>query len=348
MRHFLNFAAAALAAVLLSPGVRAQEAIRTIEVGLLSTTHVIFMSDLTYVDVSKTELVSARVVDASKNILALKARTEFALQTTISALEANGTMHTFYVRFNSTPERLLIDTRTQETSGVAQVNTQIRPEQAPSYAASSPSPQAGSAPAASAYQAGQYRQEAPQASGSSGKKGRRGKDRAGDGGASAAPQGGLSVTTGQSSNFGRSNAPTLEEVMRMERGMFHVVDKVYNVEASIVNIFSYSDVMYIVISLENKSDIGYEAGDAQFTIENRKVSSKTLSTDKTVWTKSSFGTLSCAPNSKTMLGYTIPKQTLQKNEVLKVYIYEKGGTRNLFLSLSDKDVNYASAPGAVR
>ena len=99
----------------------------------------------------------------------------------------------------------------------------------------------------------------------------------------------------------------------------------------------------VVISIENKSDIGYEAGDAQFTVENRR-NRKQLATDKSVWPKSSYGSLSCAPNSRTMVGYTLPKQTLQKNEVLKIYIYEKGGTRNLFLTLSDKDVNYAVSP----
>ena len=74
------------------------------------------------------------------------------------------------------------------------------------------------------------------------------------------------------------------------------------------------------------------------------MSSKTLTTDKSIWPKSSFGSLSCPPNSTAYIGYTIPKLTLQKNEVLKVYIYEKGGSRNLFLTLDDKDVNYAVSP----
>ena len=295
----------------------------TIEIGLLTTTHVLFTSDLTYVDISSPEYIKASVVNASKNMLAIKAKTEFAFTTTVSALEANGTMHTFYVRYNPDPSVLLIDTRTQSQSSSATLNTQIRPED------QAAAPQA--------------QQAAPQASEQQPPKSSRKKDKDASAGAPTAPATGVSVTGSQTSNFGRVNAPTLEEVMRKGQEIFHITDKSYRLEANVINVYAYSDVTYVVISIENKSDIGYEAGDAQFTVENRR-NRKQLATDKSVWPKSSYGSLSCAPNSRTMVGYTLPKQTLQKNEVLKIYIYEKGGTRNLFLTLSDKDVNYAVSP----
>ena len=295
----------------------------TIEIGLLTTTHVLFTSDLTYVDISSPEYIKASVVNASKNMLAIKAKTEFAFTTTVSALEANGTMHTFYVRYNPDPSVLLIDTRTQSQSSSATLNTQIRPED------QAAAPQA--------------QQAAPQASEQQPPKSSRKKDKEASAGAPTAPATGVSVTGSQTSNVGRVNAPTLEEVMRKGQEIFHITDKSYRLEANVINVYAYSDVTYVVISIENKSDIGYEAGDAQFTVENRR-NRKQLATDKSVWPKSSYGSLSCAPNSRTMVGYTLPKQTLQKNEVLKIYIYEKGGTRNLFLTLSDKDVNYAVSP----
>lgn len=309
---------AALLAFVLNAGAQP-----TIEIGLLTTTHVLFTSDLTYVDISSPEYIKASVVNASKNMLAIKAKTEFAFTTTVSALEANGTMHTFYVRYNPDPSVLLIDTRTQSQSSSATLNTQIRPED------QAAAPQA--------------QQAAPQASEQQPPKSSRKKDKDASAGAPIAPATGVSVTGSQTSNFGRVNAPTLEEVMRKGQEIFHITDKSYRLEANVINVYAYSDVTYVVISIENKSDIGYEAGDAQFTVENRR-NRKQLATDKSVWPKSSYGSLSCAPNSRTMVGYTLPKQTLQKNEVLKIYIYEKGGTRNLFLTLSDKDVNYAVSP----
>ena len=279
---------------------RSQE---TIEIGLLTTTHIIFTSDLTYVDISSKDQIVAKVVEASKNMLAIKARQEFAFRTTVSALEANGTMHTFYVTFNPNPSILLYDTRVGGQSGAQVVNAQIRPDAQQAGAAA----QGGGQPAA------------------------------------VQPASGVTVSTPQTSNFGRANAPTLEEVMRKGREIYHITDKSYKLEANVVNIYAYSDLTYIVIEVVNNSDIGYEAGDAQFTVESRR-SAKQLTTDKSVWPKSSYGTLSCAPNSKTLVGYTVPKLTLQKNEMLKIYIYEKDGTRNLFLTLSDKDVNYAVSP----
>ena len=307
------------------PGAKAQQQpMKIIEIGVLSTTHVLFTSDLTYVDISSPDVIVAKVVDASKNMLAIKARKEFVFTTTISALEANGTMHTFYVRFNAAPEVLVIDTRTPDgTVSGGSVNTQIRPTQdnelvsaAASRSSSQPAP----------------------------KMKKSGKDKGSSSRPSTPSRSGVNVTSSQTSNFGRGNAPTIEEVLHRERELFHVMDKIYGLEASVVNIYAYSDVTYVVIDLRNNSDIGYEAGDAQFTIENRKASSESLSQDKQVWPKSSFGSLSCSPHSSTRIGYTIPKLTLQKNEVLKVYIYEKGGSRNLFLTLNDHDVNYAVSP----
>ena len=302
-----------------APCAHAQQAMRTVEIGVLSTTHILFTSDLTYVDISSPDVIAAKVVDASKNMLAIKARKEFIFTTTVSALEANGTMHTFYVRFNASPAELVIDTRTTERDQVSEsVNTQIRPQRDVTITAG----------------------KGDRENSRNGK--RKGRDRS----AVSAPSTGtgVNVTSSQTSNFGRGNAPTIEEVLNRGRELYHVTDKMYGLEAAVVNIYAYSDLTYVVIELHNGSDIGYEAGDAQFTVENRKVSASSLYTDKSVWPRSSFGTLSCPPNSTTRIGYTIPKLTLQKNEVLKIYVYEKGGARNLLLTLDDKDVNFAVSP----
>ena len=274
-----------------------------IDVGEYSTTHVLFMSDLTYVDVSSPDFIAAKVVDASKNMLALKAKTSFDVFTTVSALEANGTMHTFKVRYDPFPQGLLVDTRTgKNVSGSGQMNTQVRP---------------GS-------------QSAAQSEGTVSGKAQSGT--------------GVDITSTETSNFGRGDAPTIEEVMRRKQQLFHIGDKNFGIEALCVNVYVYSDVTYLVLSIKNNTDIGFEAGDAQLTVENLNPNVKTLATDKTIWIKSSHGTLSCPPKGKTKVGYTIPKLTLLKGECLKIYIYEKSGNRNLILTLTDTDINYAISP----
>ncbi len=318
-----------LSILLLAPALcaRAQFSdLQTIEIGTLSTTHVVFATDLSYVDISKQEVIAAKVVDASKNMLAIKAREAFDYVTTISALEANGTMHTFKVRYNPFPSRLVIDTRQNaQNSGSSTVNTQIRPAAESSAPATSQTAQPGRQTAVPVRpQNGVI--AAPVV---------------------AAPSGdgrSVNVASDETSNFGRADAPTLEEIMKYPQQLYHIGDKSYNLEAYVTNLYVYSDLMYVVISIYNKSDIGYEAGDAQFTIENLDRRRQNLATDKSLWAKSSYGSLSCAPQSSTMVGYTIPKFTLLRNECLRIYIYEKKGTRNLLLTLTDKDINYAVSP----
>lgn len=273
--------------------------LKTIEIGMYCTTHVLFTSDLTYVDISKSDVIAAKVVDASKNMLALKAKDVFDYTTTISALEANGTMHTFKVRFNPYPDNLIIDTRAKMESAPsgAVVNTQSVPEVNESSV-----PVVPASPSA------------------------------------------VNVTSEESSNFGKADAPTIDEIIKLPQQIYHVGDRNFKLEAYCTNIFVYSDQLYIILTLFNNSDIGFEAGDAQFAIETLSRKQKALSTDKDIWAKSSVGSLSCGPKGQTMVGYTLPKFTLLKGECLVIYIYEKKGNRNLILKLSDKDINYAVSP----
>lgn len=268
-----------------------------IEIGDYMTTHVLFKSDLTYVDVSVPDCILARIVDASKNMLALKARKPFDFVTTISALEANGTMHTFMVRYAQSPDRLLFDTRSLL---VGQTNAQTVSGASgtlvPDSLAIAPNPTS------------------------------------------------VVVTSDETSNFSRIDAPTLEEIVSKPQRFHHLGDTNSGIEVYCTNIYVYSDLTYIVLNVKNNTSIGFEAGDAQFTIENKSPKAKTLATDKPIWLKSSHGTLSCAPNSESRVGYTIPKLTLMKGQCLKIYIYEKSGVRNLTVILSEKDINYATSP----
>lgn len=75
------------------------------------TTHIIFSTDVTYADLSNNKIVAAKVVEQNRNILALKARCEFDEYTSVSALESNGTMHTYIVGYMESPSRLIVDTR---------------------------------------------------------------------------------------------------------------------------------------------------------------------------------------------------------------------------------------------
>lgn len=88
----------------------------TIRVSTLATTHIRFASDLKYVDISN-KVIAAKIVEGSKDILALKAREAFDFVTTVSCLEANGSMHSFFVAYSPAPARLVFDTRRKAAPG---------------------------------------------------------------------------------------------------------------------------------------------------------------------------------------------------------------------------------------
>ena len=82
----------------------------TVYISTLSTTHIRFSSELKYVDLSN-KVLSARIVEGSKDIVAVKAKEVFDFTTTMSCLEADGRLHTFIVAYEESPEVLIVDMR---------------------------------------------------------------------------------------------------------------------------------------------------------------------------------------------------------------------------------------------
>lgn len=101
-----------LFAVLLTAFVRVAMAstIDTVYISTMSTTHIRFSSELKYVDLSN-KVLSARIVEGSKDIVAVKAKEVFEFTTTMSCLEADGRLHTFIVAYEESPEVLIVDMR---------------------------------------------------------------------------------------------------------------------------------------------------------------------------------------------------------------------------------------------
>ena len=82
----------------------------TMYISTLSTTHIRFSSELKYVDLSN-KVLSARIVEGSKDIVAVKAKEVFDFTTTMSCLEADGRLHTYVVAYDESPDVLIVDMR---------------------------------------------------------------------------------------------------------------------------------------------------------------------------------------------------------------------------------------------
>lgn len=244
----------------------------TVEVSNMATTHIVFPSELKYVDISNKALV-ARIVDNGKNILAMKARAPFQFITTISVLESNGRLHTFYVRYNENPKELIYDIG-KKFSVDSSKTTQLKP----------------------------------------------GED---------------------ADDSEQRGEPTESRLLGRPRQLYHIGDRNSGVGAYCENIFIHGDYMYFVFSISNRSQIRYEMSDASFVVESDRGARREVNMDKSLAAANRYGIQHVDPDGNRRFYYKIPKFTLDKKLVLRIYIYEERGARNLVLEMGADEVNKA-------
>ena len=146
------------------------------------------------------------------------------------------------------------------------------------------------------------------------------------------------------SRTGRTDAPVLSEILDMKQGLYHIGEKQYDISIQCENIFAYSDITYIVLSLKNSSGVSYDIADATFVIESKKKGKRTVIFDRTLFPRSRYGSLSAGPRDIARMAYSFDKMTLSKDQVLKVYFYESSGQRNLSITIDTNDINKAASP----
>ena len=94
----------------LCSGIASAQAPDTLFISTTQVVHLRFASELKYVNLGNKAIV-AKIVDGSKDYVAVKAREPFDICTSMSCLESTGAMHTFLVAYREHPSRLNIDTR---------------------------------------------------------------------------------------------------------------------------------------------------------------------------------------------------------------------------------------------
>lgn len=146
------------------------------------------------------------------------------------------------------------------------------------------------------------------------------------------------------SRTGRADAPVLSDIIRKKQGLYHIGGGQYGISIQCENIFAYSDITYIVLSLKNSSGVSYDIADATFVIESKKKSRRTVIFDKTLFPRSRYGSLSAGPKENARIAYSFDKMTLSKAQMLKVYFYESSGQRNLSITIDTDDINKAASP----
>ena len=278
MKRFFLFAV--LVAVFSSPLCAQKD---TLWISSLYTTHVVFPTDISYCDLSNPVFAKGQIVEQNRNMVALIARMPFEGTCSVSALETNGVMHTFIIKYREHPASLVIDLRPVPSSDAVMV------------------PPAG-----------------------------RGGGRSGRG------------SDGSSSVWKCGNAQTLQDILAGPQYLYHIGCKEYDVSSLCEDICSFNDVTYMVVSLNNGSGIGYEIDDATFIIENKhNKRRRVVDQGREIHFQNRLGRLSAAPGAYSRVAYSFEKLTLAKNQVLRIYLYENGGQRNLVMTVGAKDINRA-------
>ena len=235
----------------------------TLFISMSQTVHLRFASELKYVNLGSRDIV-AKIVDGSKDFVAVKAREAFTAVTSMWCLESNGAMHTFLVAYREHPIRLDIDTRsTGMDTGY----------------------------------------DAP-------------KD-----------------TTFSFSSF--------KDIAAMKQELYHLGTRGYGIEIICKNIFVKDDVLFLVMSLRNDSAVSYELSAPRFSVESKRRTKRGLQYEKAMFPKNAYGPGVVAPSAEGRLVFTFDKIALTKGQVFRVLFYEKGGARNLMLTLGMDDVNMA-------
>ncbi len=87
--------------------------------------------------------------------------------------------------------------------------------------------------------------------------------------------------------------------------------------------------------------VSYELATPRFAVESVRRTKRGLQYEKAVFPRASYGLGAIAPDTEGRLVFTFDKIALVKGQVFRVYFYEKGGARNLVMTMNRKDVNKA-------
>ena len=134
---------------------------------------------------------------------------------------------------------------------------------------------------------------------------------------------------------------SLASVAAMPQELYHIGTSEYGIRLLCENLFYKDDVLYVVVSLWNGSAVSYEMSAPRFAVESRRLGRRGLQYEKAVVPRASWGLGVVAPGASVKMVFTFDKISLVKGQVFRLYFYEKGGARNLVVTVDGRDMNGA-------
>ena len=346
----------------------AKESVDTIWISNIYTTHFQFTTDVIYADLSNRVDIDAKIVDSAKDVIAIQAKWPFRTTGNLTVMESNGTLRTYILCYRQYPHSLLVDEKrriydeapdTIEVSSIydshmvysseikhAHVSdpgniTSMVIQQSPNILAIKARNNFGSATSSVTVLESEGRihtyivrfNDHPSSLIMNFQDGPR-----------RTQSGQVQVV----SRLRHNDAPVLAEVKDYPQGIFHVATRKDKITVVCENVFSYSDITYITLRIENRSGVSFEADRTSFVIGSKPRRKNIIVEETNLLPKASVGSLTVAPGSKEKITYSFDKITLSKDQLLRICVYELNGRRDFFLSLSPKDINEARRPESQR
>ena len=277
----------------LCSGIASAQPSDTLFVSTSQVVHLRFASDLKYLSLGDRVLV-ARIVDGSKDFVAVRAREAFSHCTTISCLETSGAMHTFLVAYREHPDRLEVDTRTG-----AQMGTDLTAQYG-----TGPIPGVG---------AGDHH-----------------------------PKDSSFFLSSHSSADGLPSATfTLEGLARRPQELYHIGVRDYGISLLCENIFVMTEDRALTQDIRPLRILLLNLMPTKIETETQLL--RLLSNTPLQVERLAYGLGTVTPGNEGRMVFAFDKLALIRGQVMRVYFYEKGGVRNMVLTLSGKDLMKAKA-----
>lgn len=144
--------------------------------------------------------------------------------------------------------------------------------------------------------------------------------------------------------LGEEDPATVWSVMytihkRNKRDVRHLGIRQFDMESTVRGIYVHRDLLFLHLSVHNKSYVPYDIDFIRFKIVDKKVSRRTAVQETFIEPKRSYNEVVIVDGKKTeRVVYALPKITIPDDKVLSVEIYERAGGRHMWFHIEHGDL----------
>lgn len=142
----------------------------------------------------------------------------------------------------------------------------------------------------------------------------------------------------------KKDTPILQDIIDSPQSLYHLSARKSGISVTVENIYSYSDKIYIILRVNNKSGISFESEGATFTLVTKSRSKKKPLNVENRLPKSRYGSLTAGPGEASKMAYSFDKISLAPDQMFEISVPETNGSREILLKLSPSDINGAVKP----